>query len=157
MYSYLRCSDVDLLAQRRERKTNIPTPFLLCNLDGFSCYTSHKFNFNCSMAKSFCRNFLNPQMYSGNASKLLCTWDFNITNEKAVKLKQKNLSTQIKVGNTGDTKRCKGTELACRSHTARACAQISFWHWPEHASLVSNKLQSSWLLCLTWFELLDLS
>ncbi|NXG92816.1 TMC5 protein, partial [Stercorarius parasiticus] len=49
-----------------------------------------------SMAKSFHRNFINPQTYSGNASKLLCTWDFNITNEKAVKLKQKNLSTQIK-------------------------------------------------------------
>ncbi|XP_009952989.1 PREDICTED: transmembrane channel-like protein 5 [Leptosomus discolor] len=49
-----------------------------------------------SIAKSFCRNFINPQAYSGNASKLLCTWDFNITNEKAVKLKQKNLSTQIK-------------------------------------------------------------
>ncbi|KFP11751.1 Transmembrane channel-like 5, partial [Egretta garzetta] len=49
-----------------------------------------------SMAKSFCRNFINPQTYSGNAGKLLCTWDFNITNEKAVKLKQKNLSRQIK-------------------------------------------------------------
>ncbi|NXP47301.1 TMC5 protein, partial [Heliornis fulica] len=49
-----------------------------------------------SMAKSFSRNFINPQSYSGNAGKLLCTWDFNITNEKAVKLKQKNLSTQIK-------------------------------------------------------------
>ncbi|XP_031982020.1 transmembrane channel-like protein 5 isoform X5 [Corvus moneduloides] len=49
-----------------------------------------------SMAKSFSRNLVNPQGYSGNASKLLCTWDFNITNEKAVKLKQKNLSTQIK-------------------------------------------------------------
>ncbi|NXX20616.1 TMC5 protein, partial [Podargus strigoides] len=49
-----------------------------------------------SIGKSFCRNFVNPQKYSGNASKLLCTWDFNITNEKAVKLKQKNLSTQIK-------------------------------------------------------------
>ncbi|NWV84236.1 TMC5 protein, partial [Dasyornis broadbenti] len=49
-----------------------------------------------SMAKSFCRNFLNLQAYTGNASKLLCTWDFNITNEKGVKLQQKNLSTQIK-------------------------------------------------------------
>ncbi|NXR08291.1 TMC5 protein, partial [Semnornis frantzii] len=49
-----------------------------------------------SIGKSFCRNFINPQTYSGNASKLLCTWDFNITNERAVKLKQKNLSTQIK-------------------------------------------------------------
>ncbi|XP_068764630.1 transmembrane channel-like protein 5 isoform X2 [Struthio camelus] len=49
-----------------------------------------------SMAQSFYRNFINPWTYSGSASKLLCTWDFNITNEKAVKLKQKNLSTQIK-------------------------------------------------------------
>ncbi|XP_030315864.1 transmembrane channel-like protein 5 isoform X3 [Calypte anna] len=50
-----------------------------------------------SMAKSFCRNFLDPQTHTGKASRLLCTWDFNITNEKAVKLKQKNLSTQIKL------------------------------------------------------------
>ncbi|NWV95873.1 TMC5 protein, partial [Machaerirhynchus nigripectus] len=49
-----------------------------------------------SIAKSFYRNFVNPQELSGNSSKLLCTWDFNITNEKAVKLKQKNLSTEIK-------------------------------------------------------------
>ncbi|XP_042293902.1 transmembrane channel-like protein 5 [Sceloporus undulatus] len=49
-----------------------------------------------SMAKSFLNNFSSPQMYSGNAAKLLCIWDFNITNAKAVKLKQKNLSTQIK-------------------------------------------------------------
>ncbi|NWW84110.1 TMC5 protein, partial [Rhynochetos jubatus] len=49
-----------------------------------------------SMTESFCRNVINPQGFSGNASKLLCAWDFNITNEKAVKLQQKNLSTQIK-------------------------------------------------------------
>ncbi|NXA05642.1 TMC5 protein, partial [Sapayoa aenigma] len=49
-----------------------------------------------SMASSFKRNFVIPQEFSGKASKLLCTWDFNITNEKAVKLKQKNLSTQMK-------------------------------------------------------------
>ncbi|NWX26934.1 TMC5 protein, partial [Notiomystis cincta] len=49
-----------------------------------------------SMAKSFSSNFLNLQIVSVNASKLLCTWDFNITNEKAVKVKQKNLSRQIK-------------------------------------------------------------
>ncbi|NXW66865.1 TMC5 protein, partial [Eurystomus gularis] len=49
-----------------------------------------------SIVKSFRENFIDPQMYSGNASKLLCAWDFNITSEKAVKLKQKNLSTQLK-------------------------------------------------------------
>uniref|UniRef100_A0A803VLG8 Transmembrane channel-like protein n=1 Tax=Ficedula albicollis TaxID=59894 RepID=A0A803VLG8_FICAL len=53
-----------------------------------------------SMAKFFSRNFINPQELSVNASKLLCTWDFNITNDKAVKLKQKNLCTQIKEGLT---------------------------------------------------------
>ncbi|XP_053847957.1 transmembrane channel-like protein 5 [Vidua macroura] len=52
-----------------------------------------------SMAKFFSRN-INPQTFSVNASKLLCTWDFNITNEKAVKLQQKNLHTQIKEGLT---------------------------------------------------------
>ncbi|XP_038618976.1 transmembrane channel-like protein 5 isoform X2 [Tachyglossus aculeatus] len=49
-----------------------------------------------SMAESFRNNFINPHSYIGGASRLLCSWDFNITNEKAVKLKQKNLSTQIK-------------------------------------------------------------
>ncbi|XP_077172674.1 transmembrane channel-like protein 5 isoform X2 [Paroedura picta] len=49
-----------------------------------------------SMAKSFSRNFVNPSMYSGNAAKLLCIWDFGVTSEKAVKLKQRNLSTQMK-------------------------------------------------------------
>uniref|UniRef100_A0A8C9NBG6 Transmembrane channel-like protein n=1 Tax=Serinus canaria TaxID=9135 RepID=A0A8C9NBG6_SERCA len=53
-----------------------------------------------SMARLFSRNFVNPQARSVNASKLLCTWDFNITNEKAVKLQQKNLLTQIKEGLT---------------------------------------------------------
>ncbi|NXL15244.1 TMC5 protein, partial [Setophaga kirtlandii] len=49
-----------------------------------------------SMARFFSRNFVNSQAFSVKASKLLCTWDFNITNEKAVKLQQKNLLTQIK-------------------------------------------------------------
>ncbi|NWY30053.1 TMC5 protein, partial [Pheucticus melanocephalus] len=53
-----------------------------------------------SMARFFSRNFVNSQAFSVNASKLLCTWDFNITNEKAVKLQQKNLLTQIKEGLT---------------------------------------------------------
>ncbi|NWZ80774.1 TMC5 protein, partial [Poecile atricapillus] len=53
-----------------------------------------------SMVKFFSRNFTNPMVFSVNASKLLCIWDFNITNEKAVKLKQKNLCMQIKEGLT---------------------------------------------------------
>ncbi|NWU21040.1 TMC5 protein, partial [Dyaphorophyia castanea] len=72
-----------------------------------------------SMAKSFYRNFVNPQAFSGNASKLLCTWDFNITNEKAVKLKQKNLSTQIKEGLTEVNKEVLNFSVMERArHTA---------------------------------------
>ncbi|NXI22485.1 TMC5 protein, partial [Sterrhoptilus dennistouni] len=52
-----------------------------------------------SMIKFFSRNFV-PKTFSVNASKLFCIWDFNITNERAVKLKQKNLHTQIKEGLT---------------------------------------------------------
>lgn len=86
---------------------------LLYRLDEFPCHTSDQFNFHCSMAKFFSRNFIQPQKFSGSASKLLCTWDFNITNEKAVKLKQKNLHTQIKVQTTG------GTKLMWVSHSVR--------------------------------------
>eukprot|EP00079_Xenopus_tropicalis_P030652 XP_012826808.1 PREDICTED: transmembrane channel-like protein 5 isoform X2 [Xenopus tropicalis] len=49
-----------------------------------------------SMARSFRKNFINPASFSGNACKLLCSWDFSITHEKAVNLKRKHLSTQIK-------------------------------------------------------------
>lgn len=85
---------------------------LLYRLDEFPCHTSDQFNFHCSMAKFFSRN-INSQTLSVNASKLLCTWDFNITNEKAVKLQQKNLHTQIKVQTT------RGTKLMCMSHSVR--------------------------------------
>ncbi|KAM3916663.1 transmembrane channel-like protein 5 [Leptodactylus fuscus] len=49
-----------------------------------------------SMAKSFRNNFINPASFTGNAAKLLCSWDFSINNEKAVKLKRTHLSTHIK-------------------------------------------------------------
>lgn len=49
-----------------------------------------------SMAKSFRKNFINPSTHMGNTAKLLCSWDFSINNEKAVKLKKIHLSTQIK-------------------------------------------------------------
>ncbi|XP_069503245.1 transmembrane channel-like protein 5 [Ambystoma mexicanum] len=49
-----------------------------------------------SMAKSFRENFINPNAFSAHATKLLCAWDFSVTNEKAIRHKQTNLSTQIK-------------------------------------------------------------
>ncbi|XP_040212824.1 transmembrane channel-like protein 5 [Rana temporaria] len=49
-----------------------------------------------SMAKSFRKNFINPTSYMGNTAKVLCSWDFSINNEKAIRLKKIHLSTQIK-------------------------------------------------------------
>ncbi|MEJ1273917.1 transmembrane channel-like gene family 5 [Cricetulus griseus] len=49
-----------------------------------------------SMAKYFRNNFINPHIYSRGIAKLVFCWDFTVTHEKAVKLKQKNLSTEIR-------------------------------------------------------------
>uniref|UniRef100_H3B367 Transmembrane channel-like protein n=1 Tax=Latimeria chalumnae TaxID=7897 RepID=H3B367_LATCH len=49
-----------------------------------------------SMGTSFRNNFITANAYSERISKFLCSWDFNITNEKTIKLKQKILSTQLK-------------------------------------------------------------
>ncbi|KAM6166308.1 transmembrane channel-like protein 5 [Erethizon dorsatum] len=49
-----------------------------------------------SMAKYFRNNFINPHVYSRGVAKLIFCWDFTVTHEKAVKLKQKNLSTEIR-------------------------------------------------------------
>ncbi|XP_039111804.1 transmembrane channel-like protein 5 isoform X2 [Hyaena hyaena] len=49
-----------------------------------------------SMARYFRNNFINPHIYSRGITKLIFCWDFTITHEKAVKLKQKNLSTEIR-------------------------------------------------------------
>ncbi|KAG8145582.1 putative Transmembrane channel-like protein [Naja naja] len=50
-----------------------------------------------SMAKSFRNHLVMAQMHSRNAAKLLCIWDFNVVDEKAVQMNQKNISTQIKL------------------------------------------------------------
>ncbi|XP_051878206.1 transmembrane channel-like protein 5 isoform X2 [Pristis pectinata] len=49
-----------------------------------------------SIAKSFNENFTTIGTSSGEAARLLCSWDFNITNEKTVQLKKTSLSTQLK-------------------------------------------------------------
>ncbi|XP_041062802.1 transmembrane channel-like protein 5 [Carcharodon carcharias] len=49
-----------------------------------------------SMARSFSKNIIAIGILSGDAARLLCSWDFNITNEKAVELKRRNLCTQLK-------------------------------------------------------------
>ncbi|XP_004855863.1 transmembrane channel-like protein 5 isoform X1 [Heterocephalus glaber] len=49
-----------------------------------------------SMAKYFRNSFINPHIYSRGIAKFIFCWDFTVTHEKAVKLKQKNLSTEIR-------------------------------------------------------------
>uniref|UniRef100_A0A8C7BI90 Transmembrane channel-like protein n=1 Tax=Neovison vison TaxID=452646 RepID=A0A8C7BI90_NEOVI len=49
-----------------------------------------------SMARYFRNNFINPHIYSRGIAKLIFCWDFTVTHERAVKLKQKNLSTEIR-------------------------------------------------------------
>ncbi|KAI2577422.1 transmembrane channel like 5 [Homo sapiens] len=61
-----------------------------------ACLTTCFFSLLFSMAKYFRNNFINPHIYSGGITKLIFCWDFTVTHEKAVKLKQKNLSTEIR-------------------------------------------------------------
>ncbi|KAM9314790.1 transmembrane channel-like protein 5 [Pholidichthys leucotaenia] len=49
-----------------------------------------------SMASSFQNNFVLSDSASNSAWQLLCTWDFNVTNEKAVKQHKNNLCVQLK-------------------------------------------------------------
>uniref|UniRef100_A0A2K5QVW3 Transmembrane channel-like protein n=2 Tax=Cebus imitator TaxID=2715852 RepID=A0A2K5QVW3_CEBIM len=61
-----------------------------------ACLTTCFFSLLFSMARYFRNNFINPHIHSGGITKLIFCWDFTVTHEKAVKLKQKNLSTEIR-------------------------------------------------------------
>ncbi|XP_075686299.1 transmembrane channel-like protein 5 isoform X2 [Rhinoderma darwinii] len=78
-----------------------------------------------SMAKSFRNNFINPASFSGNAAKLLCSWDFSINNEKAVKLKKIHLSTQIK--ETLAEKLMEALKLSLSQKLARFSVHVTAW------------------------------
>uniref|UniRef100_A0A8C5QN94 Transmembrane channel-like protein n=2 Tax=Leptobrachium leishanense TaxID=445787 RepID=A0A8C5QN94_9ANUR len=78
-----------------------------------------------SMGKSFRDNFINPSSFTGNAAKLLCSWDFSITNEKAVKLKKKYLSTQIK--ETMSEKLMEKLKLTMKQRVSRFCIHVLAW------------------------------
>ncbi|XP_058537216.1 transmembrane channel-like protein 5 isoform X1 [Ochotona princeps] len=61
-----------------------------------ACLITCFFSLLFSMAKYFRNNFINPHIYSRGIAKLVFCWDFTVTHEKAVKLRQKNLSTEIR-------------------------------------------------------------
>ncbi|XP_042341575.1 transmembrane channel-like protein 5 [Plectropomus leopardus] len=49
-----------------------------------------------SMASSFKKNYVLADPISNSAWQLLCSWDFNITNERAVRQRKNNLRVQLK-------------------------------------------------------------
>ncbi|KAM3864562.1 transmembrane channel-like protein 5 [Diretmus argenteus] len=49
-----------------------------------------------SMASSFRRNYVLADPASGGAWQLLCSWDFSVTNERAVRQRKNNLRVQLK-------------------------------------------------------------
>ncbi|KAG7491876.1 hypothetical protein MATL_G00008730 [Megalops atlanticus] len=49
-----------------------------------------------SMARSFQRNFVLSYPASGSAWRLLCSWDFKVTNDKAIRQRKNNLRIQLK-------------------------------------------------------------
>ncbi|XP_041134501.1 transmembrane channel-like protein 5 isoform X2 [Polyodon spathula] len=49
-----------------------------------------------SAARSFRKNFMLAGAEVSNAGRLLSSWDFSVSNEKAVRLRQDNLRTQLK-------------------------------------------------------------
>lgn len=51
----------------------------------------------CSMAWYFKNNYVLADPASNSAWQLLCTWDFSVTNERAVKQRKNNLTVQLKV------------------------------------------------------------
>uniref|UniRef100_A0A8C4IDQ6 Transmembrane channel-like protein n=1 Tax=Dicentrarchus labrax TaxID=13489 RepID=A0A8C4IDQ6_DICLA len=53
-----------------------------------------------SMASSFKENYVLADTVSNSAWQLLCSWDFSITNERAVRQRKNNLRVQLKVNKT---------------------------------------------------------
>lgn len=49
------------------------------------------------MARSFMRNYVLVNSASSSAWQLLCSWDFSVINEKAVRQLKNNLRVQLKV------------------------------------------------------------
>ncbi|XP_047433420.1 transmembrane channel-like protein 5 isoform X2 [Mugil cephalus] len=49
-----------------------------------------------SMASSFRKNYILADPASNSAWQLLCSWDFSVTNERAVRQRRNNLSVQLK-------------------------------------------------------------
>ncbi|KAF7485785.1 transmembrane channel protein 5-like [Marmota monax] len=90
-----------------------------------ACLVTCFFSLLFSMAKYFRNNFINPHIYSRGIAKLIFCWDFTVTHEKAVKLKQKSLSTEIRE-NLSEI-RLENTKLTFHQQLTRLSAHVAAW------------------------------
>ncbi|XP_062036286.1 transmembrane channel-like protein 5 isoform X2 [Lepus europaeus] len=90
-----------------------------------ACLITCFFSLLFSMAKYFRNNFINPHIYSRGIAKLIFCWDFTVTHEKAVKLKQKNLSTEIRE-NLSEIRQ-ENARLTFHQQLTRFSAHIVAW------------------------------
>ncbi|XP_059934507.1 transmembrane channel-like protein 5 isoform X4 [Mesoplodon densirostris] len=78
-----------------------------------------------SMARYFRNNFINPHIYTRGITKLIFCWDFTVTHESAVKLKQKNLSTEIRE-NLSEIRQ-ENVKLTLNQQLIRFSARLAAW------------------------------
>ncbi|KAM9725733.1 transmembrane channel-like protein 5 isoform 1-T1 [Dama dama] len=78
-----------------------------------------------SMARYFRNNFINPHIYSRGIAKLIFCWDFTVTHESAVKLRQKNLSTEVRE-NLSEIRQ-ENVKLTFNQQFVRFSAHVAAW------------------------------
>uniref|UniRef100_A0A2I2Z0F9 Transmembrane channel-like protein n=1 Tax=Gorilla gorilla gorilla TaxID=9595 RepID=A0A2I2Z0F9_GORGO len=122
------------------------------------------------MAKYFRNNFINPHIYSGGITKLIFCWDFTVTQEKAVKLKQKNLSTEIRFLKTHSNPgavlllpfvvSCINLAVPCIYSTFRLVERYEMPRHEVYVLLIRNiflKISIIGILCYYWLNTVALS
>ncbi|KAM5227725.1 transmembrane channel-like protein 5 [Ctenodactylus gundi] len=90
-----------------------------------ACLVCCFFSLLYSMACYFRNNFINPHLYSRGVAKLVFCWDFTITHEKAVRLRQKNLSTEIRE-NLSEIRQ-ENVKFTVRQQLTRFSAHMAAW------------------------------
>uniref|UniRef100_A0A2R9B4G6 Transmembrane channel-like protein n=1 Tax=Pan paniscus TaxID=9597 RepID=A0A2R9B4G6_PANPA len=135
-----------------------------------ACLTTCFFSLLFSMATYFRNNFINPHIYSGGITKLIFCWDFTVTQEKAVKLKQKNLSTEIRFLKTHSNPgavlllpfvvSCINLAVPCIYSTFRLVERYEMPRHEVYVLLIRNiflKISIIGILCYYWLNTVALS
>uniref|UniRef100_A0A3B5AU89 Transmembrane channel-like protein n=1 Tax=Stegastes partitus TaxID=144197 RepID=A0A3B5AU89_9TELE len=95
-----------------------------------------------SMASSFRQNYVVAESVSNSAWQLLCSWDFSVTNDKAVRQRRNNLSVQLKESLSEKAQR----ELPTRSEKLKHFG-IHFGSWILSTGLTVGCGASIYYLC----------